>query len=65
MSLSTRGTTALDRLRDRYDSKSFVCKECGSVANKRGWEAVTTGSRVIYRRDCTSCGARTVRAYRL
>ncbi len=65
MSVLGRGTTALDRLRDRYDSEPYVCAECGHRDESPGWEAVTTGTRVVYRRECESCGARTVRACRL
>lgn len=65
MSFSGRGTTALDRLRDRYDSEPYVCDACGYEDDDGEWEAVTSGARVVYRRECPSCGNRTVRAYRL
>ncbi|AFK18345.2 hypothetical protein E6P09_06145 [Haloferax mediterranei ATCC 33500] len=52
-----RGTTALDRLRERYSDADRTCSECGYVDTDGEWSAKTTGSRVLYRHVCPSCGA--------
>ncbi|KAB1192298.1 hypothetical protein GJR96_02100 [Haloferax sp. MBLA0076] len=52
-----RGTTALDRLRERYTDVERVCSKCGHVDTDGGWSAKTTGSTVLYRHICPSCGA--------
>ncbi|WP_459878908.1 HVO_0649 family zinc finger protein [Halorubrum gandharaense] len=65
MSSTNRGTTAFDRLRARFDSEPYVCAECGCVDESGEWEARTSGARVVYRRECPSCGIEVVRDYRL
>ncbi|WP_096390640.1 HVO_0649 family zinc finger protein [Halopenitus persicus] len=65
MSKTARGTTALDRLRDRLDRDDHVCSSCGYVHPDPSWEAVTSGDRIQYRRRCDSCGALARRTYRL
>ncbi|WP_411965517.1 HVO_0649 family zinc finger protein [Haloferax sp. YSMS24] len=51
-----RGTTALDRLRERYTDVERVCSECGFDDEDGEWSAKTTGSSVFYRHICPSCG---------
>lgn len=65
MSVRTIGTTPFDRLRERLDANQRVCESCGYEHPDSRWEAVTTGSRVLYRRECESCGARIERTFRL
>ncbi|ADE02444.1 HVO_0649 family zinc finger protein [Haloferax volcanii] len=52
-----RGTTALDRLRERYSDADLTCSKCGFTDDGGEWSAKTTGSSVFYRRVCPSCGA--------
>ncbi|MGM0605789.1 MAG: HVO_0649 family zinc finger protein [Halobacteriota archaeon] len=59
------GTTALDRLRERLDQDARVCSECRYEDAGLGWQAVTTGSSVLYRLVCPSCGAVTTRTLQL
>lgn len=56
MSSKHRGVTALDRLRERYDADSRVCPACSYEDTEGGWQAATTGDRVLYRHVCPSCG---------
>ncbi|MFC6615308.1 HVO_0649 family zinc finger protein [Halopenitus salinus] len=65
MSGKTIGTTPLDRLRERLDATRRVCESCGSDQSDSRWEAATTGSRILYRLECDSCGARIERSFRL
>jgi predicted RNA-binding Zn-ribbon protein involved in translation (DUF1610 family) len=59
-----RGTTALDRLRERFDAEATTCPECG-YEDEGGWRAAATGDRIVYRHLCPSCGARRSRTLRL
>ncbi len=59
------GTTALDRLKARYDAEERTCRQCGYVDREGGWQVETTGSRVLYRHICPSCGAIDRRELRL
>ncbi len=59
------GTTALDRLRARYDAEERICGKCGYDDDEGGWQVETTGSRVLYRHVCPSCGAIERRELRL
>lgn len=52
-----RGTSALDRLRERYESTEKKCPECGHVSQARSWAGKTDGSRVVYEFVCPQCGA--------
>jgi predicted RNA-binding Zn-ribbon protein involved in translation (DUF1610 family) len=65
MSTYRRGTSALDRLKDRYDDEEVVCPECGYEDEPGSWQVETTGSRVYYRHLCPSCGSRRTRVIRL
>ncbi|WP_144799436.1 HVO_0649 family zinc finger protein [Halorubrum depositum] len=65
MSSSYGGRSAFERLRERLDERPHACEECGFVDDEGGWEAVTTGATVEYRRECPSCGTEHVRRYRL
>ncbi|MFC4358661.1 HVO_0649 family zinc finger protein [Halobium salinum] len=65
MSMDGRGTSALDRLRARYDQEARVCPECGFEDEAGSWRVQTTGSRVYYRHLCPSCGSRSTRVLRL
>jgi len=65
MSSKNRGTTAFDRLRARLDAEPHVCESCGCVDDEGSWTAVTSGARVVYERECPSCGDRVTRDYRL
>ena len=55
---SKRGTglTALDGLRSHFDDAAATCPKCG-YEDDGGWQASTTGDRVLYRHVCPSCGA--------
>ena len=65
MSSSYGGRSAFERLRSRLDERPHACEECGFVDDASGWEAVTSGAVVEYRRECPSCGTEHVRRYRL
>jgi predicted RNA-binding Zn-ribbon protein involved in translation (DUF1610 family) len=55
------GTTPLDRLRSRLDTR---CPECGYEDDDGRWTAATSGSRVTYQHICPSCGAVRQRTFR-
>ncbi|MWV65198.1 hypothetical protein GRS48_10250 [Halorubrum sp. JWXQ-INN 858] len=65
MSSTNRGTSAFERLRARFDGEPYVCDACGRVDGEGSWHAATSGSAVVYRRRCPSCGVESVRDYRL
>jgi RNA polymerase subunit RPABC4/transcription elongation factor Spt4 len=50
-------TSALDRLRRRYETPHKKCPACGFVDETRDWPSQTDGSRVVYRHVCPGCGA--------
>ena len=56
------GTTPLDGLRDRLDTR---CPECGYEDDDGRWTAATSGSRVTYQHICPSCAAVRQRTFRL
>jgi predicted RNA-binding Zn-ribbon protein involved in translation (DUF1610 family) len=58
------GTTPLDRLKAQYDG-DVRCRECGFVDADGGWQAETSGDRVVYRHLCPDCGAVEKRTLRL
>ena len=51
------GTTALDGLRSHFDDAAATCPKCGYEDADGGWQAATSGDRVLYRHVCPSCGA--------
>jgi predicted RNA-binding Zn-ribbon protein involved in translation (DUF1610 family) len=61
----SRGTTALDRLRQRYETTQKKCPACGYVDEAGNWTSRTDGSRVVYRHVCPSCGASREHTFRL
>lgn len=56
-SRSTVGTTALSRLRRRYETTEKKCPDCGYVAESGSWTSRTNGRRIVYEFVCPSCGA--------
>ncbi|WP_459821793.1 HVO_0649 family zinc finger protein [Halorubrum luteum] len=64
MSSRHGGTTAFERYRARLNDTQFVCDACGYVDDDGTWSAGTSGRTVVYRRQCRSCGAESVRDYR-
>ncbi|QCJ47460.1 HVO_0649 family zinc finger protein [Haloprofundus halophilus] len=59
------GTTALDRLRSHYNRVDLRCPQCGYRDEDGQWTARTTGSQVLYRHVCPSCGEIRTRTLRL
>ena len=54
---NTVGTTALERLRRRYETTEKKCPDCGFVDESGNWTSRTDGRRVVYHYVCPSCGA--------
>lgn len=59
------GTSALDRLRSRYDTDDLTCPKCGYEDEDGAWGAETSGDRVRYRHVCPACGHIRKRTLRL
>jgi RNase P subunit RPR2 len=51
------GTTALARLRARFDATDLTCRECGYEDTTGSWNATTDGQRVTFSHRCPSCDA--------
>jgi transposase-like protein len=62
---STGGSTALDRLRRRYETTEKKCPACGYVDHSANWTSRTDGRRVVYRYVCPSCDASREHTFRL
>lgn len=61
----TIGSTALDRLRDRYERTDKKCPDCGFVDTTRNWTSMTNGREIVYEHVCPSCGASREHTFRL
>jgi|GEM_PF-423778 len=62
---TTNGSTALDRLRRRYETSETKCPACGYVDHGANWTSRTDGQRVVYRHVCPSCDASREHTFRL
>lgn len=51
------GGSALDRLRERYETTETKCTECGYVDTERNWTSETDGTQIVYHHVCPSCAA--------
>lgn len=51
-----KGRTAFEQLQIHYTDVDLTCSECGYEDETGDWKAVTSGSRVLYRHVCPSCG---------
>jgi len=60
-----KGSTALDRLRRRYETTEKKCPACGYVDHGANWTSRTDGRRVVYRHVCPSCEASREHTFRL
>ena len=59
------GRSALDRLRERYESTETKCTKCGYVDESSNWTSETDGRKIVYHHVCPSCGAGRDFTYRL
>ena len=62
---TTRGKTALERLRRRYELTETKCPECGYVDEGGNWTSRTDGRQVVYHHICPSCDADREHVFRL
>ncbi|WP_255196790.1 HVO_0649 family zinc finger protein [Halorarius litoreus] len=62
---NVRGQSALDRLRERYESTETKCTACGYVDENGNWTSETDGRKIVYHHVCPSCGASREFTYRL
>lgn len=61
---SLRGASALEKIRDRYETTEKRCPDCGYVTEARNWDGKTDGSRVVYQFVCPQCGAEREHVFR-
>lgn len=49
--------SALERLKNHYNTTELVCPACGHEDETTGWTGETDGTNARYSRECPSCGA--------
>lgn len=65
VSVTPSGTTALERLQNRFETTETECGECGYVDVDGNWTSRMADRRIVYRHACPTCDATREYAIRL